>query len=56
MAKSVLPDKWKVSYVTPIFNKSRRNNVEDYRGVLREFCGSVVEILWEFWGNFDGIL
>jgi hypothetical protein len=27
------PDRWKVSYVTPIFKKGRRNNVEDYRGV-----------------------
>jgi hypothetical protein len=26
-------DRWKVSYVTPIFKKGRRNNVEDYRGV-----------------------
>jgi hypothetical protein len=33
MAPSVFPDKWKVSYVTPIFKKGRRNNVEDYRGV-----------------------
>jgi hypothetical protein len=33
MGTSVFPDRWKVSYVTPIFKKSRRNNVEDYRGV-----------------------
>jgi hypothetical protein len=33
MVTSVFPDRWKVSYVTPIFKKSRRNNVEDYRGV-----------------------
>jgi hypothetical protein len=33
MAMSVFPDRWKVSFVTPIFKKSRRNNVEDYRGV-----------------------
>jgi hypothetical protein len=32
MATSVFPDRWKVSYVTPIFKKGRRNNVEDYRG------------------------
>jgi hypothetical protein len=33
MATSVFPDSWKVSYVTPIFNKGMRNNIEDYRGV-----------------------
>jgi hypothetical protein len=33
MATSVFPDCWKVSYVTPIFKKGRRNNVEDYRSV-----------------------
>jgi hypothetical protein len=27
------PDSWKLSYVTPIFKKSRRNNVKDYRQV-----------------------
>jgi hypothetical protein len=29
----VFPDKWKLSYVSPIFKKGRRNNVENYRGV-----------------------
>jgi hypothetical protein len=33
LATSVFPDRWKVSYVTPIFKKGRRNNVEDYRGM-----------------------
>jgi hypothetical protein len=33
MATSVFPDRWKVSYVTPIFKKGRRYNFEDYRGV-----------------------
>jgi hypothetical protein len=33
MATGIFPDKWKVSYVTLIFKKGRRNNVEDYRGV-----------------------
>jgi hypothetical protein len=33
MVTGVFPDRWKVSYVTPIFKKCRRNNVEDYRGV-----------------------
>jgi hypothetical protein len=33
LATRVFPDRWKVSYVTPIFKKGRRNNVEDYRGV-----------------------
>jgi hypothetical protein len=33
MATSIFPDRWNVSYVTPIFKKSSRNNVEDYRGV-----------------------
>jgi hypothetical protein len=27
------PDRWKLSCVITIFKKSRRNNVEDYRGV-----------------------
>jgi hypothetical protein len=30
MATSVFPDRWKVSYVTPIFNKGRRNNAWQY--------------------------
>jgi hypothetical protein len=34
MATSDLPHRCKVSYVTPIFKKSRCNNVEDYRGVV----------------------
>jgi hypothetical protein len=38
MATSVFPDRWKVSYVTPIFKKARRNNVEDYRGVAILFA------------------
>jgi hypothetical protein len=33
MATIVFPNWWKVSYVTPIFKKGRRNNIEDYRGV-----------------------
>jgi hypothetical protein len=33
MATSIFPDRWKVAYVTRIFKKGRRNNVEDYRGV-----------------------
>jgi hypothetical protein len=33
MATSVFPDRWKVSYFTPIIKKGRRSNVEDYRGV-----------------------
>jgi hypothetical protein len=33
MATRVLSDRWKVSYVTPIFKKGRRNNVEVYRGL-----------------------
>jgi hypothetical protein len=32
MATSVFPDRWKVSHITPIFKKGRRNNAEDYRG------------------------
>jgi hypothetical protein len=34
LATSFFPDKWKVSYVTPIFKKGRRNNVANYRGVV----------------------
>jgi hypothetical protein len=33
MATSDFSYRWKVSYVTPIFKKGRRNNVENYRGV-----------------------
>jgi hypothetical protein len=33
LATSIISDRRKVLYVTPIFKKSRRNNVEDYRGV-----------------------
>jgi hypothetical protein len=33
LATNVFPDRWKVSYVTPIFKKGMRNNVEDYLGV-----------------------
>jgi hypothetical protein len=32
LATSVFPDRSKVSYVTPIFKKGKRNNDEDYRG------------------------
>jgi hypothetical protein len=32
MSTSVFPDRWKVSYVTLIFKKGRRNNFEEYRG------------------------
>jgi hypothetical protein len=32
-------DRWKLSYVTPVFKKSRRNNVEDYRGVALSVRG-----------------
>jgi hypothetical protein len=35
VATSVFPDRWKVSYVTPIFKKGRRNNVKDFHGVAR---------------------
>jgi hypothetical protein len=33
MATSFFTDRWKVAYVTRIFKKGRRNNVENYRGV-----------------------
>jgi hypothetical protein len=33
LATSVFPNRWKDSYVTPIFKKGRRNNIEDYHGV-----------------------
>jgi hypothetical protein len=33
LSTCVFPDRWKLLHVTPIFKKSRRNNVEDYRGV-----------------------
>jgi hypothetical protein len=32
LSTCVFPDRWKLSYVTSIFKKGRRNNVEDYRG------------------------
>jgi hypothetical protein len=31
---SVFPDMWKLSHVTPIFKKGRRNNVKNYREVM----------------------
>jgi hypothetical protein len=34
LSTCVFPDRWKFSYVIPIFKKGRRNNVEDYRGVV----------------------
>jgi hypothetical protein len=33
LSTCVFPDRWKLSYVKPIFKKGRRNNVEDFRGV-----------------------
>jgi hypothetical protein len=33
LSTRVFPDRWKLSYVTAIFKKDKRNNVEDYRGV-----------------------
>jgi hypothetical protein len=33
LATSAFADRWKVSYVTPIFKKGRLYNFEDYRGV-----------------------
>jgi hypothetical protein len=52
MATSVFADRWKVSYVTPIFKKGRRNNVKDYRGVAilpaipkRLYCISIVCVI-----------
>jgi hypothetical protein len=33
LSTCVFPEIWKLSYVTPIFKKGRRNNVEDYRVV-----------------------
>jgi hypothetical protein len=35
MATSVFPDKWKVSYVTSISKKGRRNNVEEWQYYLQ---------------------
>jgi hypothetical protein len=34
LSTCVFLDRWKLSYVTPILKKGRRNNVEDYRGVV----------------------
>jgi hypothetical protein len=34
LATNVIPDRWKVSYVIPIFKKGNLNNVEDYRVVV----------------------
>jgi hypothetical protein len=33
LTTNVFPERWKVSYVTPIFKKGRHNKVEDFRGV-----------------------
>jgi Reverse transcriptase (RNA-dependent DNA polymerase) len=33
LSTCVFPDKWKVSFVTPIFKSGRRNEVANYRGI-----------------------
>jgi hypothetical protein len=38
LSKCVFPDRWKHPFVTLIFKKGRRNNVEDYRGVAIFFA------------------
>jgi hypothetical protein len=41
LSKCYFPGKWKLFYVTPIFKKGKRNNVEDYRTYL---CGFTTNI------------
>jgi Reverse transcriptase (RNA-dependent DNA polymerase) len=33
LATSVFPEKWKLSFVTPIFKNGKRNDVSNYRGI-----------------------
>jgi hypothetical protein len=42
LSTCVFPDMWILSYVTPIFKEGRRNNVEDYRGMVFFTCNSEV--------------
>jgi hypothetical protein len=41
LSKCTFPERWKLFYVTPIFKKGKRNNVEDYRTYL---CGFTTNI------------
>jgi hypothetical protein len=41
LSTCVFSDRWKLSYLTPIFKKGRRNNVEDFRGGGYTICDSV---------------
>jgi hypothetical protein len=46
LSKCNFPDRWNFFYVTPIFKKGRRNNVEDYRIY---FCGAyLVKACWHY--------
>jgi hypothetical protein len=33
LASCVVPDRWKLSFVTPIFKSGKRNDVSNYRGI-----------------------
>jgi hypothetical protein len=40
LSTCVFPDRWKLFYMTLIFKKGKRNNVEDYRGEAYIICNS----------------
>jgi hypothetical protein len=33
LGKCIFPDRWKLSFVTPIFKSGRRNDISNYRGI-----------------------
>jgi hypothetical protein len=46
LASCVFPDRWKLSFVTPIFKSGKRNDVSNYRGiVILSTVGKLFELL-----------
>jgi hypothetical protein len=46
LASCVFPDRWKLSFVTPIFKSGKRNDVSNYRGIaILSTVGKLFELL-----------
>jgi hypothetical protein len=46
LASCVLPDRWKLSFVTPIFKSGKRNDMSNYRGIaILSTVGKLFELL-----------
>jgi hypothetical protein len=46
LASCVFPDRWKLSFVVPIFKSGKRNDVSNYRGIaILSTVGKLVELL-----------